>query len=364
MQHLDDGMIHAWLDGELPPAEAEQIEAHTRECAECAQRVAEARGLIAASTRILTALDNVPSGVVPAATIPIAPARRRRWYDRTDLRAAAAVLFIAGASLVALRAGRSKNASLETIARTESSPLASAVILDSALPTTAEASKVTETPHAKPKPEARRMAESPPAVSLKTVPSTSNAFGSMRATDEVASSKVAEARAAVQSATAAAPPQVMQRIAGVAARKSAANEPRALAGVVGGVAGSEAVGLGRVEGHVADTAGKAVASASLRVLSTDSTAAARHVVYEVSPGIQVTLADSLTSVAAEKDLKLRDKTVAAPAPAIAPTAVMTTAKSPINTISWSDGNHHYTLSGSLSVRELEAIKPRIIKMRR
>src|SRR2546426_12174679 len=103
MQYLDEGMIHAWLDGELPPPDAEQIEAHARECAECAQRVAEARGLIAASTRILNSLDNVPSGVVPSAATPIAPARTRRWYDRTDLRAAAAVLFVAGASLVALR---------------------------------------------------------------------------------------------------------------------------------------------------------------------------------------------------------------------------------------------------------------------
>src|SRR5438067_13679504 len=98
MQHLDEGTIHAWLDGELSPSDAEQIEAHTRECAECAQRVAEARGLIAASTRILNAVANVPSGVVPSATIPIAPGRSRRWYDRTDLRAAAALLVVVGAS--------------------------------------------------------------------------------------------------------------------------------------------------------------------------------------------------------------------------------------------------------------------------
>src|SRR5438045_4708441 len=115
MQHLDEGTSHAWLDGELSPSDAEQIEAHTRECAECAQRVAEARGLIAASTRILNALDDVPSGVVPSATTPIAPARSRRWYDRTDLRVAAALLFVAGASLIALNAGRDNGVSLQTI---------------------------------------------------------------------------------------------------------------------------------------------------------------------------------------------------------------------------------------------------------
>jgi hypothetical protein len=102
----------------------------------------------------------------------------------------------------------------------------------------------------------------------------------------------------------------------------------------------------------------------LRVLKMDSTATMRHVVFEVSPGIQVTLADSLTNVIAEKDLKLRDKAIAAPAPSTAPMAVIAMAKAPVNTISWTEGNHHYTLSGPLTVRELEAIKPRIIKMRR
>jgi len=65
MQHLDEGTIHAWLDGQLPRDEAHQVEAHVAECRECADAVAEARGLIAASSRILTALDGVPGEVVP-----------------------------------------------------------------------------------------------------------------------------------------------------------------------------------------------------------------------------------------------------------------------------------------------------------
>src|SRR4029078_13590409 len=103
MQHLDEGTIHAWLDGELPADEAEKIAAHANECAECGALVAEARGLIAASTRILTALDNVPAGVMPSGSekqaVTRGPPFRRHWYDRTDVRAAAAVLFVAGASL-------------------------------------------------------------------------------------------------------------------------------------------------------------------------------------------------------------------------------------------------------------------------
>ena len=445
MQHLDEGTIHAWLDGELSRSQAEQIEAHTRECAECAQRVAEARGLIAASTRILNALDNVPSGVVPGAATPIAPPRARRWYDRTDLRAAAALLFVAGASLIAVKAGRNKSVSLQTTAKTESFPLAAPVVFDSGSPTIAEA------PKSEPRRETRRAPASPPAMSSKVAPSTSKMFGSVQAMDEVAASKPA----AVAQSAAAAPP-LMRMNAGIAQRKAAANEPSALAGAVGGVTLLNAASVGRVEGRVVDSAGRGLPSASvtvvgtrvgassdrdgnfvidsvpagqrqvvvrrigyavqsvpvvvkeqavvaanvtlpavttqlnevvvssvaasadvrslgasvsasvtpLRVLKRDSTTTTRHVIYEVSSGIQVTLADSLMDVTAEKDLKLRDKGMAAPAPVTAPMAVTTTAKAPTNTISWTDGNHHYSLSGPLSVRELEAIKPRIIKMRR
>ena len=234
----------------------------------------------------------------------------------------------------------------------------------------------------------------------------------------------------------------MRMNAAIAQRKAATNEPSALTGIVGG-ARLDALGVGRVEGRVVDSAGRGVPAANVtvagtrigaasdrdgkfvidsvpagqrqvvvrrigyaaqsvpvvvkeqavvatnvtlpavttrleeaivtgvattasasgmpvRVLKADSTATTRHIVYEVSPGIQVTLADSLTNVTAEKDLKLRDKAMPAPAPM----AVLSAAKTPINTISWTDGNHHYTLSGPLTVRELEAIKPRIIRMRR
>ena len=53
MQHLDDGTIHAWLDGALGTGDAAAVEAHVATCRACAGRVAEARGLIAASSRIL-----------------------------------------------------------------------------------------------------------------------------------------------------------------------------------------------------------------------------------------------------------------------------------------------------------------------
>ncbi|HJU67068.1 MAG TPA: zf-HC2 domain-containing protein, partial [Gemmatimonadaceae bacterium] len=97
MQHLDEGTIHAWLDGALSPEEAARAEAHVESCSMCAAATAEARGLIAASSRILTALDNVPRVKVSPGTV-----NRRRylttWLVREKL-AAVLTLVVAGGAL-------------------------------------------------------------------------------------------------------------------------------------------------------------------------------------------------------------------------------------------------------------------------
>lgn len=62
---IDDGMIHEWLDGELDSAKATELEALVTSSPVFAARVAEARGLLAASSRILSALDEVPGNVLP-----------------------------------------------------------------------------------------------------------------------------------------------------------------------------------------------------------------------------------------------------------------------------------------------------------
>lgn len=113
MQHLDEGTIHAWLDQALPPDEATRVVGHVAECEACAQAVAEARGFIAASSRILTALDEVPAGVIPSrdtvvpgdalAALRARRAReretaRRRWWTNPQAVRAASVAFLAVAS--------------------------------------------------------------------------------------------------------------------------------------------------------------------------------------------------------------------------------------------------------------------------
>src|SRR5688572_27621665 len=72
MNHLDEGTIHAWLDGALDAGQSREIETHVAACAACSAAVAEARGLIAGASRILSALDDVPAGVIPGGA-PAAP---------------------------------------------------------------------------------------------------------------------------------------------------------------------------------------------------------------------------------------------------------------------------------------------------
>ena len=106
MQHLDEGTIHAWLDGELPPAERAEVEAHVAGCAQCAAAVAEARGFVAASSRILTALDSVPGGVIPASATGSGAARRaapRRFVASRAWMAVAAVLVLSTVTVIATR---------------------------------------------------------------------------------------------------------------------------------------------------------------------------------------------------------------------------------------------------------------------
>lgn len=92
MNHIDEGTIHAWLDGALDASRSREIEAHVAQCQPCAAAVAEARGLVAASSRILSALDDVPSGIVPKRAV----APRRQW------RAAPWVTGIAAAMMLGI----------------------------------------------------------------------------------------------------------------------------------------------------------------------------------------------------------------------------------------------------------------------
>ena len=91
MQHPDEGLIHAWIDDGLPADEAARVAAHVTSCATCTAATAEARGLIAASSRIVTSLDAAPGNVLPA------PARRPlRWWATRGVPSAIAAALLVG----------------------------------------------------------------------------------------------------------------------------------------------------------------------------------------------------------------------------------------------------------------------------
>ena len=104
MQHLEEGTIHAWLDGALPATEAREVEQHVATCTECAAMVAEARGLIAGASRIASSLDVVRGNVIPKR--PAGGAGKSLWQSLhlTPARAAlAATLMIAVSTLLTVR---------------------------------------------------------------------------------------------------------------------------------------------------------------------------------------------------------------------------------------------------------------------
>ena len=101
MSRPDEGLIHQWLDGECTPEESARIEHLVATDPAWAAAVAEARGLIAASARIVGALDAVPRAMPTQGTAPQGKAPQRaafrvpRW-----LGVAAAFVLVAGTAYV------------------------------------------------------------------------------------------------------------------------------------------------------------------------------------------------------------------------------------------------------------------------
>ena len=206
-EHLDEGTIHAWLDGALPPDESARVEAQATACTECAALVAEARGLVAASSRILSSLDAVPGGVIPgveSGTDQLAALRARRhetsrrwWNDRRILAAASLVLVAGISSLVWRSTSTEATSGVEQVADAVRSEA------DSVVPT-------APPPTAAPAPTSAREATAPEARVQAAAP--------LR---DAASARVAEKRAVDSSAElkVTAPTASLARGASVAANE-------------------------------------------------------------------------------------------------------------------------------------------------
>lgn len=368
MQHPDEGMIHSWLDGALSAEEATQMESHVATCPSCATAVAEARGFIAASSRILTALDDVPGGVVPAI-----PARKRDL--RVFWRAAAAMLVVAGGSLVVMREGGQ----------------------DAVTGSTASSKAGTLTP-------------STPAPSQDAA--GTGAVGAPTRMDEMTSS---QPLAAFQSKPMSTPsragegrtPRTVEQELAKQPDLGRAKEPASV--VVGGTAMTGAVTSGtRTMQLQANVAAPESEGAPLKVLRVERTAGSRRTTYEIAPAQTVTLTEPesvqrsgivLRGAAAGQrqattgsEARAVQPMAAEAAPAPPPPAPMMDSRtgadstsvrneassaakaSPAlasrafaapNTISWRDAQtgKTLTLSGSLPVERLQEIRKRIEKER-
>lgn len=93
MSHVDDGTLHAYLDGELTPVERARLEAHVAECAACRNRLDEERALIERASGLL-GLAQPPERAAP----PLHELRRPSvvWRLRVPVAWAATVVLALG----------------------------------------------------------------------------------------------------------------------------------------------------------------------------------------------------------------------------------------------------------------------------
>ena len=351
MQHPDEGTIHAWLDGQLSAEESAAIEAHSAGCADCAAVIAEAHGLIAASSRIVSALDVVPGGVIPARA-----QARRPWYASTQLRAAAAVLFVAGASVLVFR-----ERDAETLQQTASRVLAA--------PDTTVAQELPQSAE-----EASDPAQSPSAAKAAPGAIASSQRQADGRTERSTANQVAEPK---KIAADAAQPAEKDLMAGA---ESETRATRAAFGQMAKVAPVIVSGVKTLDEAVGD---------NLKVVKTDTVGAANVTVYQVAQGVEVTLTETMpaplpAASAMQRERRLQASRSAAAgrrdSAAQAGAAVQSTAAPPpaaransesartfpTISITWTDPSSKriYTLSGALPRERLEEIRKAIEQKKR
>ena len=96
MSHVDDGSLHAYLDGELPASEAARLQAHIAECAECRGRLEEERALIRRAGELLALAEPPARDVPPFRAGDLRPPVRVWWQVRFPLAWAATVVLALG----------------------------------------------------------------------------------------------------------------------------------------------------------------------------------------------------------------------------------------------------------------------------
>ena len=94
MSHVDEGTLHAYLDGELPPSERAGLEAHVAQCATCHALLADERALLERASALLGSARPAERPVPPFQGVRRAP--RRPWYARRSFAWAASLVLAVG----------------------------------------------------------------------------------------------------------------------------------------------------------------------------------------------------------------------------------------------------------------------------
>jgi hypothetical protein len=148
MSHLDEGTLHALLDGELELSEVKEIQLHLGSCAACGSRLQDVKQFLAEADRLVGALE-VPAGGIrasveasppPASPPPLPPKsfrepeswespvlllpdstealeRRKRWMSR--VRWAAMIVVVIGSGRVLLSSLRPNDPPLQLPERSQ-----------------------------------------------------------------------------------------------------------------------------------------------------------------------------------------------------------------------------------------------------
>ncbi len=123
MSHVDEGTLHAYLDGAIPPGERSQVDAHLAECPDCRERLAEARALIARADALLALALPVERSAPPLHEL-----RRRPlwWRVRWPIAWAASVTLAVGIGWM----GRGRVAAKAFVASAERDTLPQTVAME------------------------------------------------------------------------------------------------------------------------------------------------------------------------------------------------------------------------------------------
>jgi len=96
MSHVDDGTLHAYLDGELSPAEVQGVDAHLAQCPACRGRLDEERALITRAGELLALAAPPDRELPPFRAGDVKPLTRLWWNVRLPLAWAATVAIALG----------------------------------------------------------------------------------------------------------------------------------------------------------------------------------------------------------------------------------------------------------------------------